>query len=148
MDSLQPSKSMVMNLKDSAHLWTDLRRNFGSNDEFDNKTIVWGKCCYNKIAFAVHSSWYLSSSHRIRAMHNSDGCTHVCAFNLLQCHIKMVHMKGGYNLQELEVVDAVIYITCEDKDCKSDSVNTRTMYPVTIMERMIKSTSPTKKIRQ
>lgn len=62
-------------------------------------------------------------------------------------HKDGVH-EGGYNLQELEVVDAVIYITCEDKDCKSDSVNTRTMYPVTIMERMIKSTSPTKKIRQ
>ena len=104
-DSLPPGKSMVKKWKDSAHLWANLRRDFGKEGELSSKTSIWVARRDGKVAYVLHPSWCLSTSRKLRAMCITDGCTHVCALNGLQRHVKAAHYKGNYDLRELEVID-------------------------------------------
>ena len=104
-DSLPPSNSMVKKWKDSSHLWANLRREFGKEGELSSKTSIWVARRDGKMAYVLHPSWCLSTSRKLRAMCITDGCTHVCALNGLQRHVKAAHYKGNYDLHELEVID-------------------------------------------
>lgn len=103
-DSLVPSRFMIKHWKDSAHLWADLKKNLEKDCGFDKKKMIWVARCDKKLAHVVHPSWCLSISCRIRAICITDGCTHVCALNSLQHHMKAAHMKGDYTLKELEFI--------------------------------------------
>ena len=41
MDTLPPSNSMIKKWNDSAHLWANLRREFGKQGESDSRTTIW-----------------------------------------------------------------------------------------------------------
>ena len=102
-DSLAHSRSMIKHWKNNAHLWVDLKRKIGKEGEFGYKKRIWVAHHKEKKAYVMHPSWHLITSPKIRAMCITYGCTHVCALNGLQCHMKSAHMKREYTLCELEL---------------------------------------------
>ena len=116
VDALPPSNSMIKKWNDSAHLWANLRRNFGKNGELESETTIWAASRDDNMAYVVHPSWCSSTSRKLRAMCVTDGCAHVCALNGLQRHMKAIHCKGTYNLRILEFHDVVAHVTGKNGD--------------------------------
>jgi hypothetical protein len=104
-DSLSPSTKKVQKWKDSPHLWANLRRDYGKHGEFKGKMSIWTAQCDDKRAYVLHPSWCVSSTLKIRVICVTDGCTHVCALNGLQRHMKEHHERGDYSLRALDIVD-------------------------------------------
>jgi len=82
-----PTKKEIKQWKDSNKKWANLKRCDG--DIFQDKTTVWIVVRNGCSAYVVHPRFYLgktSSTLKLKAMCITEGCTKVCAFNVLYKH--------------------------------------------------------------
>lgn len=112
-----PSAKAIKDWSDTDSKWANLRRNY--SNQFSDKTVIKQAIRNGVGAYVVHPRFYLgktSSTMKIKAMCITDGCTHVCAFNALQRHIKKAHMSVDYLLYNMEIVEAPTVNEVEDDD--------------------------------
>ena len=112
-----PSATDIKKWSDTDSKWAGLKLNY--SPQFSDKTVIKMALRNGVGAYVVHPRFYLgktSSTMKIKAMCITDGCTHVCAFNALQRHIKKAHMSADYLLYNIEIVDAPTVNDVEDDE--------------------------------
>ena len=102
-----PQKKEIKQWKDSDKKWANLKRCDG--DIFQDKTTIWIVVHDGCSAYVVLPRFYLGktlSTLKLKAMCITDGCTKVCAFNVLYKHFKEAHMPGTHTIHLLQVIEA------------------------------------------